>query len=790
MGLVLAGAWPSAGQPAPPVRIVAEWEPAVGTLITWPLGIPQALVVELAQDDRLYVLTRSAGDEAQATSTFAAWGVDLNQVEYIRCAHDTHWTRDWGPHQIFDGAGEWAIVDPVFRGYPWVDTPCGPITSPGGYVNDDSANSTVATYFGAPLYSLGAFLTGGNFLVDGQAAAFSTCAMIGENQQLWSEAQFRERIADYLGVTAYHVVNNTENHGIQHIDCWFKLLDEETLLVKRPPVWHEEYDRIEENLAQLAGLTNTYGRPYTILRIDCPPYDGYNVANYTNALILNRKVLVPLFGIAGDAEALQTWAAAMPGYEIVGFPWGSWYYYDALHCRVRAVFDRHMLRMTHRRLDAVVAPAAEFVVTAFIDDRSETGLIADALRVHWRVSGAGVWESAPLTPSGPPDVYAGAIPGQPAGTVIEYYLAAADNSGRAETLPRSAPAGFYRFTVGEIGLSIAVPDPPTLLAPWSLTEFEVTIDPAGEALVPGSALLHYRYDGGPYQARPLDALGGQTYRAVLPRALCGDLPEFYVSAEGSASGVKTAPANAPAERYTAVVGQFEAVSLLAESFEGGLPAGWSATGLWHVSTACPVNPPCAGPRWAYYGRDATCTYNNGGRNSGTLSTPPIALPLLPPGGVALLTYCSNLETENEPGYDVAGVYVDEALVDVPAQSAAWQARTVDLSAFAGQTVRLKWWFDTIDDYYNNFHGWQVDGVTLTATALGCALAPPLLPGDLNCDGAVGFGDINAFVLALSAPDAWAAQYPGCPVANGDFDSDGACGFGDINPFVARLAGGP
>jgi hypothetical protein len=63
----------------------------------------------------------------------------------------------------------------------------------------------------------------------------------------------------------------------------------------------------------------------------------------------------------------------------------------------------------------------------------------------------------------------------------------------------------------------------------------------------------------------------------------------------------------------------------------------------------------------------------------------------------------------------------------------------------------------------------------------------IVRGDLNCDGSVGFGDINPFVLILTNPDAWQAAYPGCPVLNGDSNGDGAVDFGDINPFVALLS---
>lgn len=62
-------------------------------------------------------------------------------------------------------------------------------------------------------------------------------------------------------------------------------------------------------------------------------------------------------------------------------------------------------------------------------------------------------------------------------------------------------------------------------------------------------------------------------------------------------------------------------------------------------------------------------------------------------------------------------------------------------------------------------------------------------GDLNCDGVTGFDDINPFVLALSNPAAWQAQYPDCDILNGDINDDGSVDFSDINPFVLLLSGG-
>jgi hypothetical protein len=79
-----------------------------------------------------------------------------------------------------------------------------------------------------------------------------------------------------------------------------------------------------------------------------------------------------------------------------------------------------------------------------------------------------------------------------------------------------------------------------------------------------------------------------------------------------------------------------------------------------------------------------------------------------------------------------------------------------------------------------------DGAEIAAGTLPCY---PV--GDLNCDGAVDFGDINPFVLFLSNFAAWQTTFQHCPATNGDINADGTYGegsFGDINPFVALLTG--
>lgn len=120
----------------------------------------------------------------------------------------------------------------------------------------------------------------------------------------------------------------------------------------------------------------------------------------------------------------------------------------------------------------------------------------------------------------------------------------------------------------------------------------------------------------------------------------------------------------------------------------------------------------------------------------------------------------------------------ESLVELHclhAGDAEWpRVNRTSLPVTAGTTTWLQ-----VGDYGVNPEG----GTTLLT--LQCASA--VLAGDLNCDGAVSFGDINPFVLVLVDAEIWQEKYPACPLLNGDLSGDGAVDFADINPFVDLLS---
>jgi len=328
--------------------------------------------------------------------------------------------------------------------------------------------------------------------------------------------------------------------------------------------------------------------------------------------------------------------------------------------------------------------------------------------------------------------------------------------------------------VAEPAFTISAPNgTPNLMDPGVPESFDVRIAPGKENIVAGSERLYYRYDGGSWQNMALTHLGGDMYEATLPAPECSSEPQFYAIAMGDGGTVRTTPPLGPDAPYQAAVGEIVTNVVFEEGFNSGsFPTGWSSTGIWNVTSSCSIGDSCDGGPWAYYGDTSTCTYNTGAANQGELLSAPVELPTPPPGGTVVIEFCYTLQTENNTSYDIArfsipGSSINVRMSESPTQ---WTTFTQDVTALAGETVQLRWHFDTVDGVLNNFRGWQVDGVVVRASGLVCEdVEPPCGLADLNCDGFVGSEDL-AIMLGSWGP------CPGCPA---DLDGDGFVGSEDL-----------
>jgi len=168
-------------------------------------------------------------------------------------------------------------------------------------------------------------LTGGAAIFDGQGTLFVCRIVIDENKALGHSFEtFKEHIASQLGIKRLIVLPNYRRIGIQHIDCLMKLLDDKRILLKRLDRSHPDYERVEHIAEGLSQIKTLDGDDFEIIRIDTPNYRKNRSAPYTNSLIFNEKIFVPIKDIPGDEQALKTWKTAIPDYEVIGFRVEKW----------------------------------------------------------------------------------------------------------------------------------------------------------------------------------------------------------------------------------------------------------------------------------------------------------------------------------------------------------------------------------------------------------------------------------------------------------------------------------
>ncbi|MCB9761892.1 MAG: hypothetical protein H6739_18835 [Alphaproteobacteria bacterium] len=128
-------------------------------------------------------------------------------------------------------------------------------------------------------------------------------------------------------------------------------------------------------------------------------------------------------------------------------------------CLILDAFSRHglgpagsesLVYVGHEALGNQVANAGDIPLVADVTNLAPDCYgfeIADA-EVHYSIDGGETWETASLSASG--DGVEGAIPEQPAGTVVHYYIELSGTDGDTLTNPGGGPINPHSFYVGEL----------------------------------------------------------------------------------------------------------------------------------------------------------------------------------------------------------------------------------------------------------------------------------------------------------------------------------------------------
>ena len=162
-------------------------------------------------------------------------------------------------------------------------------------------------------------------------------------------------------------------------------------------------------------------------------------------------------------------------------------------------------------------------------------------------------------------------------------------------------------------------------------------------------------------------------------------------------------------------------------------AGTPNPPLWHRTERRSNSPAHA---W-WYGREATGTYNTGAANWGTLTTSFD----LTGYAEAALAFSEWSQVEATATFDRTRVQASTdgttwiTVFESHGTSGAWAQRVVDLTAYAGQQMQLRFYFETRDPVLNDFEGWYVDDVKVIG------LPPTGFVADFTATATVGFAPL-------------------------------------------------
>lgn len=405
-------------------RNIAEWERNEAVVIRYPLGIPIELVGLMSEHVRVITLVANFNQQNEARESYENAGAYMENIEFIYAATNSMWTRDYGPFYIATENQEVAIVDFIYnRPRPL----------------DNAVSSVLADYFDMPLYAMDLVHTGGNYMGTGLETAASTDLIWEENNH--NNAFVMERMYDYMGIETYFTtIDPLDPNGIKHIDTWAKFVDVDKIIVAEVPQSDPRYDDYEEVAAYFEAQVSPWGTPYQVYRVYSPQGQPY-----TNSLILNERVYVPITDSPADAAALQVFQEAMPGYEIMGVTATWWATHDALHCRTKEIADSGMLSIQHIPVIETPPSGEAFEIYADIIPYSGADLIEDELFLIYSSNDAPFDTLALNHIDG--NTFSASIPHSTEKREITYYFSAADESGRKETWPLVGLGGARTFTL-------------------------------------------------------------------------------------------------------------------------------------------------------------------------------------------------------------------------------------------------------------------------------------------------------------------------------------------------------
>lgn len=317
-------------------RLPAEWEPQDAVMLTWPhkntgwnwilddvIELYEALATVIV-DYADVVIATPAELMDEVRGRLEAMGAPMEYIYLYPCQSDDTWTRDHGPLTVETDEG-FKVLDFQFNGWG----------NKFPHALDNQITQQLFNQKAFPYAQLEVqdwVLEGGSIETDGQGTLLTTSSCLlnkNRNPQL-TKVDIEARLQTAFGVRkinwldyGYLAGDDTDSH----IDTLARICPNNTIVYTAcDDDQDEHYAELKKMEEQLKTFTNADGEPYRLLPL---PWSGAVLgrdsderlpSTYANFLIINEAVLVPIYDLPMDEDALEVVSQAFPGFEILGIP--------------------------------------------------------------------------------------------------------------------------------------------------------------------------------------------------------------------------------------------------------------------------------------------------------------------------------------------------------------------------------------------------------------------------------------------------------------------------------------
>lgn len=309
----------------------AEWTAHDATWLAWPshrelwreaLEGVRAAFVDLSAaiggpagggaGERLEVLVPDEASEASARAALAPVACRFHRMPF-----GDIWLRDTAPLFLRDADGKLAAASFRFNGWG------GKYDLPG----DAELSQRIAAESGLAAFRFPFILEGGAIEVDGGGTCLTTrqCLLNPNRNPDFPAEEIEARLADALGVTRVLWLEEglQNDHTDGHVDTLARFVAPGVVVCMEPTGAHDpNRDALARILEDLRRFEDAAGRRMEIVTVPSPgrvvDRDARLLpASYVNFYIANRAVVVPVYGVAADDEAVRKIAALFPARETV-----------------------------------------------------------------------------------------------------------------------------------------------------------------------------------------------------------------------------------------------------------------------------------------------------------------------------------------------------------------------------------------------------------------------------------------------------------------------------------------